>query len=160
MKAEMDMTNLDGQWLEIPGGDATRIASEIQQCIAGRADEQADDISTVVSNLWDEMIGPWAAMMTVPIPPAECDIYPHKYVIDWRMPILGPINSIVRRVINLEIRRFLEPAIRQQSALNGQLLNALQQVARENYRLRHELDTLKEQMGIPYADSSIPSRHS
>jgi hypothetical protein len=135
-------------WLEIGADDdeidVREIMREIRARIAAREGAETEDVSAVARELWDEMIAPSAAEMElVPIARSECDIYPHDYRIEWRNPILGPINSVVRRVINLEIQRFLAPALLKQSSLNQRFLDALVEVARENRRLRYELDALR-----------------
>jgi hypothetical protein len=74
----------------------------------------------------------------------DCDIVPRNYRIDWRLPILGPINALFRRFINQEIRRFLGPSLERQSFLNRQLTQAVADLVEENQRLRREIDRLRE----------------
>jgi hypothetical protein len=135
-------------WLEMPDDDeidVSGIMRQIRMRIAEREGGATDDVAGAARELWDEMIAPSAAAMElVPITPDECDIYPHDYVINWQNPVLGPINSVVRRVINLEIRRYLDPVLRKQSLLNQRFLDEMLQLARENRRLRYELEAMKE----------------
>ncbi len=69
----------------------------------------------------------------------DCDITPRHYVVDWRIPILGPLHAVVRKLIDAEIRRFLFPSLQQQSMFNRKVLKALQALARENAQLRQDL---------------------
>jgi len=73
----------------------------------------------------------------------DCDIVPRYYVIDWRVPILGPIHALVRRIINAEIRRYLLPALEKQSQLNRQMLRILEDLVKENGCLRREIEELR-----------------
>jgi hypothetical protein len=70
------------------------------------------------------------------------DIVPENYVIDWRVPILGPIHAVVRRVIHAEIRRYLLSMLQKQSHLNRRMLQALDALQRENEQLRRALERL------------------
>lgn len=74
----------------------------------------------------------------------ECDIVPENYVIDWRVPIIGPIHAAIRRVIHAEIRRFVLPALVKQSHLNRAVLQTLSELCQENARLREELAELRQ----------------
>jgi hypothetical protein len=74
----------------------------------------------------------------------ECDIVPDNYVVDWRVPIIGPIHAAIRRVIHAEVRRFLLSALIKQSHLNRALLQAVSQLCEENARLRKELTELRQ----------------
>ena len=139
---------MSDDWLEIADDegdkiDVGEIMRQIRVRIAEREGAALDDAPELAHELWREMIGPAAAAMElVPITPAECDIYPHDYVIDWHIPILGPINNVVRRVINLEMRRFLDPVLHRQSHLNRRFLDTLLHLARENQRLHYKLEAL------------------
>ena len=82
----------------------------------------------------------------------DTDIIPRNYVIDWRIPILGPIHSIVRRLINDEIRRFLFPSLDKQSRFNRQILRLVQELAEENRRLRQEVALLRGDSPFDDAD--------
>lgn len=142
-------------WLDIPGEDidVAEIMRQIRERIARREGtipaEDEDAPAMVASALWQEMIEDWAEEFklgeTVSIRRRDCDVMPRNYVIDWRIPILGPIHSVVRRVINDEIRRYLMPSLKKQSTLNRRLLRALKELSRENAELRRELETLREQ---------------
>jgi hypothetical protein len=74
----------------------------------------------------------------------ECDVVPANYVIDWRVPIIGPIHAAVRRVIHTEVRRFVLSALVKQSHLNRAVLQALNELCQENARLRQELAELRQ----------------
>jgi hypothetical protein len=74
----------------------------------------------------------------------EGDIVPENYVIDWRVPVIGPLHAAVRRVIHAEICRFLLPSLVKQSHLNRAVLQTLSDLCRENARLREELERLRQ----------------
>ena len=74
----------------------------------------------------------------------DCDIVPRRYVINWRMPILGPIHALVRRLINAEIRRYLLHALEKQSYFNRQILRIVTDLTKENERLRQEIEELRQ----------------
>jgi O-antigen chain-terminating methyltransferase len=74
----------------------------------------------------------------------DCDIVPENYVIDWRVPILGPIHAVVRRLIHAEIRRYLLPMLQKQSHLNRRMLQALDALRRENEQLRRALERVEQ----------------
>ena len=74
----------------------------------------------------------------------ECDIVPENYVIDWRVPMIGPIHAAIRRVIYAEIRRSVLPALTKQSHLNRAVLQTLSELCQENARLRQELEALRQ----------------
>lgn len=141
------MTSND--WLEIrdDGIDANAVARQVEEHIATHHKECREfDAESVSQSLWEQHIGRAAAeMILTPSLPEDGDIYPYNYVIDWRIPILGPLNSIVRRVINLEIKRYLDPALRKQSRLNRQFREVIIQLMQENQRLQRELILLKAQ---------------
>lgn len=73
----------------------------------------------------------------------DCDLVPHDYVIDWRMPLIGPAHALIRRVINDELRRYLDRSLDKQSHLNRQVLHVLQALVDENARLRREIEALR-----------------
>ena len=76
----------------------------------------------------------------------DCDIVPANYVIDWRVPILGPIHAVIRRVIHAEMRRFLLPALEKQSHLNRVVLQALAELCQENARLSSDLELTRQEL--------------
>jgi hypothetical protein len=138
-------------WLEIPDPSisAEEIQLRVQARIAGRDDapvsEVAPDPAAIAESLYLERFGrSWDG----PVPDEivylehDYDIVPGHYVIDWRVPILGPIHAIVRRVINAEIRRYLLPALQKQSHLNKRMLQKLTSLQQENAELRRELQRL------------------
>lgn len=138
-------------WLEIRDENVNveEIMQQIRERIARRSgttspDEQKPEV--VVQTLWEETIGGAeegsAIGWHVSIRQRDCDILPRYYVIDWRMPILGPIHAVVRRIINAEIRRYLFPSLERQSRLNRQVLRALESLSQENARLRQEIEKL------------------
>ncbi len=73
----------------------------------------------------------------------DCEILPNDYVIDWYIPILGPIHALVRRVINAEVRRYLEAGLIRQSRLNRKVLLELRALKRENQALRDRIAVLE-----------------
>src|SRR5690606_41931981 len=77
----------------------------------------------------------------------DCEVLPRDYVIDWRIPILGPIHAFVRRIVNAEIRRYLEPGLIRQTRFNRWVLRELQALQQENDALRRELASLREELG-------------
>ena len=134
-------------WLEMDDEnvDVEEIAQQIQERLAQRKESATDtvDPAAVAAGLWKEMIGdPTDDSLSgriAAIRPRDCDIVPRHYVIDWRMPVLGPINAVVRRVINAEIRRYLAPSLEKQASLNRQLLQMIQDLAQENADLRQRM---------------------
>jgi hypothetical protein len=76
------------------------------------------------------------------IRPRDCDVVPRSYAIDWRIPILGPVHAMVRKIINAEVRRYLTPSLEKQSSLNRQMLRILRELAQENVRLRERIQEL------------------
>lgn len=135
-------------WLEIPDEsiDAQELMSQIERRISAH-NEEAEDLVAVVQAVRQEVIGMPLFDATlgserIALWQNDCDIVPHDYVIDWRVPILGPINALVRRVINAEIQRYLLACLRKQTHLNRQILYVLQQLADENERLKRQIEEL------------------
>lgn len=139
---------MGSDWFEIDDEhiDVNEMMQQIRERIAQREGSTTDaaDPAAVAAGLWKEMIGdPTDDSLSgriAAIRPRDCDIVPRHYVIDWRMPILGPINAVVRRVINAEIRRYLAPSLEKQASLNRQLLQMIQDLAQENADLRQRMD--------------------
>ena len=107
-------------WLEIADEDidVKEIMRRIRERIAerkGSLPPDETDPAAVAADLWKEMIGDpnqeTARGKLSSVRPRDCDIVPRHYEIDWRIPILGPIHAVVRKVINAEIRRFLIPSL-------------------------------------------------
>jgi hypothetical protein len=150
----MDMGD---EWLEIADENINveEIMRRIRERIAGREGALPSgeaDPKAIADGLWMEMIGdPTDETIQgrlAAIRPRDCDIVPRYYAIEWRLPILGPIHAIVRRLINAEVRRYLTSSLEKQSSLNRQMLQILQELAQENVRLRQrvqELTGTKEQ---------------
>jgi hypothetical protein len=149
---------MSDEWLEIADDvtDVEEIMRRIRERIATRGDAPsvaaAQSPEAVADSLWSEMIadpsdefalGDGKRGEPVAIRQRDCDIVPRYYVIDWRVPILGPINAIVRRLINTEIRRYLLPSLEKQSRFNRKVRRVLKDLVRENARLRQELDELR-----------------
>ncbi len=139
-------------WLQVGDEeiDVAEIMRRIRQRLAQRettAGGEEEDLQALAESLRREILGEtteWgAAGRQISIRQQECEIVPHHYTIDWRIPILGPIHALVRRVINDEIRRYLLPSLRQQSNLNRKMLRALKSLAEENARLHEELAELR-----------------
>ena len=144
---------MSDEWLEIADEDidVEEIMRQIRERIAereGSLPSDEVDPAVVAADLWKEMIGDpseeTARGKLASIRPRDCDIVPRHYEIDWRIPILGPIHAVVRRIINAEIRRYLIPSLERQSSLNRRLLQVLGEVVHENASLREELQELKE----------------
>ena len=141
-------------WLEIPDEriDAAEVVERVRARIARRgvasSSEGPESPADVAEAVWQEMIGdtagPSASSDGVPIRQGDCDVVPRQYVIDWRMPILGPIHALVRRIINVEVRRYVLPSLDKQSHLNRRFLRIVDRLSEENERLRREIEELRE----------------
>ena len=143
---------MDEEWIQIAGEDVDveAIMRQIRERIARRQGLAAPGEAgrqEIAGDLWREMIGEAAAPEAAEtvwgrlaaIRPRDCDIVPRYYTIDWRVPILGPLHALVRKVINAEIRRYLSSTLEKQSHWNRQVLQVLKGLARENALLRQEL---------------------
>lgn len=144
----MAQSNEREAWLAISeeGIDADEVTDKVLGCLNQRGFLRNSDTvinpEATVGTLWREMIAaPSQSYMAVTR--QDCDIVPRDYTIDWRVPILGPIHALIRRLINAEIRRYLMPAMEQQSYLNRQLLRTLNDLRKENDRLRRRIDELQ-----------------
>jgi len=114
--------------------DADAVCEELQDLqIRPGADTSAAGVSTQETP--EERVSRWLH---------ECDIVPENYVIDWRVPMIGPIHAAIRRVIYAEIRRSVLPALTKQSHLNRAVLQTLSELCQENARLRQELEALRQ----------------
>jgi len=140
-------------WLDIPdpGIDASEVSEAVRERMAARTTPSAssgteEEPEAIVDRLRKRMIesNPDDAL---PITEQDCDIVPRNYVIDWRIPILGPVHAWVRRVINTELRRYLALSLERQSYLNRQMLRVLHDLVLENRRLRERLEELEERQG-------------
>jgi hypothetical protein len=150
---------MSDNWLEIADRsiDTDAVVRRVQERLAersrGEQDGEAVQTAALVDNTWSEMIGGPDARREedgdLLISPDECDIVPRHYTIGWRTPIIGPIHALVRRIIYAEMRRFVGPALDQQSAVNRQLLDAVGNLAHQNARLREEIRSLREQTMRP-----------
>jgi hypothetical protein len=145
---------MSDDWLELPDGeiDVAEIMQKIRMRVAereGAVGSEASDVAALAETLRAEMIGEpvdsSALGRHVSIRQNECDIVPRHYVIDWRIPILGPIHAVVRRVINAEIQRYLSPSLRKQSHFNRKVLRALKALAEENAHLRQQVEELRNE---------------
>ena len=142
---------MDSDWLEISDKDVNveEIMQQIRERIArrGMSPGETEVPTTIAENLWKEMVGDAtdesALGKLISIQPRDCDIVPRHYVIDWRVPILGPIHAVVRRIINNEIRRYLFASLEKQALFNRKVLRALKGLAEENARLRQEIEALR-----------------
>lgn len=143
---------MEDHWLEIPDDDidATSIEEKIRRRLAQRdgtaAADHTEDPEVIAHTLWKDMIEN-SAGDEVTIQPRDCDILPHNYVIGWRVPILGPVHALVRRLINAEIRRYISSSLEKQSYLNRQVVRLLQDLVDENKRLRREIEELRKSQG-------------
>lgn len=138
------------EWLDIPDErlEAHRIMRQIRARLADRGaisfDTGDEKPEAIAASLWQAMIENGVDDEGVPIQRHDCDIVPRNYVIDWRIPILGPIHAVIRRIINAEVRRYVSSSLEKQSYLNRQMLRALQDLVEENKRLRQEIKALRE----------------
>lgn len=127
--------------------DVEGIMQQIRANIARRKGQSKVDPVAISQELWESTIGDTARFQQqiggISLSHYDCDIVPRNYVIDWRVPILGPINSIVRRVINTEIRRYLDVSLSKQTRFNQNVLRALRYLAQENQRLRQEIEEIR-----------------
>ncbi len=140
---------MSNDWLEIPGEEVNveRIMQHIRQRIAAQGDglrEETADLMAAADEMRREVIGDQTDLL--PLGQRACDIVPRGYVIEWRVPILGPIHAVVRRIINAEIRRYLLPSLEKQSAFNREVRRLLKDLIRENARLRQELEELRQRL--------------
>ena len=118
------------RWMDAAQAEGLEDPAEILAMTRRRAFGSSVDVSS-----WRERVSVWRR---------DCEVVPQGYVIDWQTPILGPINALVRRIINAEIRRYLLPALEKQSYLNQAILRALESLIQENERLYREVERLKE----------------
>ena len=127
--------------------DVEEIMQQIRANIARRKGQSGVDPVAISQELWENTIGDTARFQQqiggISLSHYDCDIVPHDYVIDWRVPILGPINSIARRVINTEIRRYLDTSLNKQTRFNQNVLRALRHLAQENQQLRQEIEKMR-----------------
>lgn len=138
------------QWLEILDDniDTDEIDRQVQQRLAQRKSVAIVDPNAISAAVWQDVIGNIDAEEKSWLRTQDCDVVPRNYVIDWRIPILGPINATIRRLINAEIRRFLLPSLERQSFVNRQLLDSVQTLSEENKRLQAEVDQLRRAQDI------------
>ncbi len=129
--------------------DVQDIMRQIRANIARRAGVVPEvDPLAVSDELWSNTIGrvePRGMLTQIPLTHRDCDIVPQSYVIDWRNPVLGPPHAVVRRVINAEVRRYLDASLAKQTRFNETVLRTLRQLAQENTVLRQELERLQAQ---------------
>lgn len=136
------------EWLRFVDDQVSvqEIMLKIRERLAQRNHEELkDNPETLSEMLWHEMLGPVeeeATQKRIPLRQDECDIVPRHYVIEWRIPILGPLHALVRRIINDEIRRYLMPSLQRQSNFNLKVLRSLRGLAQENAQLRQQLAEL------------------
>jgi hypothetical protein len=130
--------------------DVEEIMQQIRANIArrkGQPEQPEIDPVAVSQEAWESTIGDITRFQQQlgggPLTHHDCDIVPRDYVIDWRIPILGPIHSIVRRVINTEVRRYLDVSLSKQTRFNENVLRALRYLAQENRRLGQEIEEIR-----------------
>jgi hypothetical protein len=91
------------------------------------------------------MIAPAAAQMDVaPNLSDDPNIFPLRYTVQHRNPVLGPLNSLLRTFINTEVRRYIDHSLRHQSRLNESFRDTLLHLLQENQRLRREVERLRK----------------
>lgn len=134
-------------WFRVtdPDVDVEAVMDEIRRRVALRqAQEQAgagEDPEQLAQRLYRQMIAERDSMEQLTY--QDCEILPQDYVIDWHIPILGPLHGMVRRIINAEIRRYLEAGLTRQARFNRQVLLELQQLKQENRALRERIRALE-----------------
>ncbi len=137
----------EAKWLEICDEDVNveQIEDVIRRRVAARrAAEQAGDqvdAEELAHRLYRQMVTDQTIQGHLSAD--DCDILPRDYDIAWRIPILGPIHAAVRRVVNAEIRRYLEAGLLRQSRINRTVLQELDRLSRENQALRERLESLQ-----------------
>lgn len=132
-------------WLKIP--DETVDTAQIQREIERRLAEMIVDTEkpeAVMRELRQQMLGEPGNETDLP-PLYEADIVPRDYAITWHNPIWGPLNAILRRFVNLELRRSIYPTLERQSTLNRQMLQALMRLRAENESLRRQIESLRRE---------------
>ncbi len=138
--------------------DVQDIMRQIRANIARRTGAAPElDPVAVSDELWSNTVGgaeTRSALEQIPLTRHDCDIVPQNYVIDWRNPVLGPPHAVVRRVINAEVRRYLDTSLAKQTRFNETVLRALRQLAQENAALRREIDRLRVQQTGESADAA------
>jgi hypothetical protein len=135
-------------WLQVADDrvDEREVMRTVRERLARRSQtagtEGVEDPAAVVDSLRREMLADDEAdgEGSFFIRESECDIVPRAYRIDWRVPVLGRLHALVRRIINAEIQRYLLPALQQQSHVNRRVARALQDLSEENARLRALLE--------------------
>jgi hypothetical protein len=143
---------MDDGWIEV--GDEAVNGEELMRRIHERLSDRkglrdsadAEDPRSIADELRREMAGEQPEIegeTSIPMQPRDCDIVPSGYEIDWRVPIVGRLHAGIRRIINDEIRRYLMPSLEKQSAFNRHMLQVLEDLARENARLRQEIEALR-----------------
>ena len=131
--------------------DVQDIMRQIYANIARRTGSAPEIDPVAVSDaLWSNTIGgeeTRSALEQIPLTRHDCDIVPQNYVIDWRNPVLGPPHAVIRRVVNAEVRRYLDASLAKQTRFNETVLRTLRQLAQENAALRQQVERLQTQPG-------------
>lgn len=143
---------MNDTWLEI--ADENINIEEIMEQIHQRLEKQGELFSSsdpveVANTLRQEIIGdPENSLISnrIPIRPQDCDIIPRNYKIEWRIPIVGHIHALVRRVIDNEIRLFLFPVLDKQIRYNRRTLWVMRALVEENLQLREDVKKLKKKI--------------
>ena len=80
------------QWLEILDDniDTDEIDRQVQQRLAQRKSAANVNPKAVSAAVWQDVIGNIDAEEKPWLRTQDCDVVPRNYVIDWRIPILGP----------------------------------------------------------------------
>lgn len=140
---------MNSEWLEIDDSeiDVQSIMEKIQRKLEQTSKTEDVDVQQTADLLWSEIIGfSKGPLQTnrLPIRPQDCDIAPTNYKIEWRIPVIGQIHAVVRRIIDNEIRMFLFPSIHKQVRYNRRVLWVLRSLVEENLRLRSDLEELQD----------------
>jgi hypothetical protein len=113
------------------------VASDNVELALGRHVADSSDQATLSDEAACDRVSRWLE---------DCEVVPANYVIDWRVPIIGPIHAAIRRVIHAENRRSLFPALGKQSHLNRAVLEALVELCQENARLCRDLEQVRREL--------------
>jgi len=132
---------IDREWLEIRNEyiDGQALIDEIEHRLKTRQSTDAAELAEIVRGVRERVIGlplfkfTWEGE-SFSFWENDCDIVPHYYVIDWRMPILGPINAFIRRLIHAEVKRYLLPALTKQTHFNRQVVQVLDKIVQVQTR--------------------------
>jgi hypothetical protein len=73
----------------------------------------------------------------------------------WDVPVIGRAVALVKRVVRLLLRWYINPIVDQQNDFNGAAVRALAELAAENERLRQEIERLNAGGGVRNAEQEL-----